>query len=165
MICYNFLQPLYNCYSHYISNIHINFYFCCGLVDWIISYIKVTSDLVFLKCMHKICYLYILIYWYWYTDLFCIYWFYHYYCLFLLLLAKFITFAQLAILWIAHFIILSEVRWWWNSHAKSEIMQLWRTTMQYNVTTTSYGCKLNVIKLTYKHIISFYKTAHSLGTA
>ena len=39
-----------------------------------------------------------------------------------------------------------------------------RTTNQYNVTTGSYECILDVIKLTYKHT-SFYKKTHSLGTA
>ena len=109
---------------------------------------------LFEKCVHNICY------WYWYNDLFHIYWCTYYYffieLFLLLLLANFVTFAQLTILQIAHFIILSEIRWWCNSHVKSAIRQLQRTTMQFNVTTASYGCALEVIKLTYKHI-GFYK--------
>ena len=114
--------------------------------------------------------IYILIYWYWYIDLF-IYFVYIdlltiiisiiiitiiiiiivIIWLFLLLLANFITLAQLVILQIAHFIILSKVRWWWNFNAKFGIMKLQRTNMQYNVTTASCWCILNVMKLTYKH--------------
>ena len=71
-------------------------------------------------------------------------------------LANFITFTQLAILQIAHFIILSaEVRWWQNSHAKPAIMRCQEP---------SCSTILNVIKTTYKHI-SFYKKVHSFGTA
>ena len=57
------------CCSRYMSKMHINFYFCCALVDWIISYIKVTSDLAFLEvCAWNLLFIYIdlvtLVYWF-----------------------------------------------------------------------------------------------------
>ena len=68
------------CCSRHISKILVNFYFCCALVDWVISYIEFTSDLAFLKvCVWNLLFIY--------TDLLIlIYWFILYILIYLLLL-------------------------------------------------------------------------------